>query len=289
MKWIKPIFRSAAVVLVVLVVLTCVAIHRIHTMPVWYGAPRCTPQQWQEAGRHAKQVFEQTFSWAADMQAKVVRARTEGWDSADTSITIVLTEDEINAFYDACDNQATAALAELVNEFVTNLRITFIDGGVVMSGKPKDSRTILSFVFKPKVDDQGHLDLQLTDILAGTLRIPRVAMRKTLGKFHDDLAGHLATEGPRARIDAYGVVNRAEIAAAYSQLLLNCLADQASDAIVFVPFDAKDLSRALAVRLADIQAGGGKLSVTLRALSPVERESLTQKITGNAAMAKAVP
>jgi len=58
---------------------------------------------------------------------------------------------------------------------------------------------------------------------------------------------------------------------------------------VFVPFDAKDLSRALAVRLADIQAGGGKLSVTLRALSPVERESLTQKITGNAAMAKAVP
>lgn len=279
MKWIKRIFLALGMVLVVLAVLAGVASHRAHTLPAWYRAQRSTPAQRQAAVQHVQQVLGDTFSWSADMQAQAVRARTQGWDaSAATAKTITLSEDEINSFYDAHDDTATAAVAERVNQFMSGFRITLIDGAIVMSGTPKDSEALVSFVLKPKVDDQAHLDLQLTDVMAGILSVPRAALGGTFDKLQVVLAAHVADEQPKAKVDAYGVVNRAEVTAAYSQILLDCLAEQSSDATLFVPFDAKDLSRALAVRLTDIKAGDGVLTLTLRPLTPPERLALSQKI-----------
>jgi len=223
------------------------------------------------------------------MLAKTVRSRTEGWDAANTAKTITLSQDEINAWYDIHDNTDTAALVERVNPFLRDLRITFIDGAIVISGKPKDSDTVDSLVLKPHVDEQGNLDLRLTDVLVGTLSVPRVFMGKTFAQLQSDLTAHVAAQQSRAGIDAYGAVNRAAMTAAYAQMLLNCLAGQPSEAIFFVPFDFKDSSKALAVRLAAITADDGKMTFTLRALTPEERLALTQKINHAAAPATVGP
>src|SRR4051812_49696380 len=90
-------------------------------------------------------------------------------------------------------------------------------------GSVKDLGAILSVHFKPSLDADGRLRLQLERVLAGRLPLPASMWNKYSASLERTILRNLSRFQRQAKLDASGAANSPAVSAAMSKLLLAVL------------------------------------------------------------------
>jgi hypothetical protein len=274
MVWLKRILLIFACLLTAVVVLCAVGIGLYRATPSWYRPVAVSPEEQADAAGRARVKLSAAVDWANKVQDQQGRLRN-GQNLTQPLLgpqTIVITQDEINAFFDQWDDPVKNQLQDHISRFLTDGRIILLDGRIIVAGRARDSDVVISAHFEPKIEN-GKLIFQLNKILAGDLPVPRSFLAASESKLRRQVEGDLPGLSANATFDERGLANGSAMATAVCVGLLKTLDGQPADAMVFLPSDAdlQDVHRGIPVRLTSIEVTDGLLTLTIAPMSDQER------------------
>jgi uncharacterized protein YpmS len=277
MKWVRRILLLIAIVLCLVVAAAIVGIHLYRGTPSWYRTRVMSEEEQKATANRADQKMADAISWAASVQAQAVR-RLAGTaathESPVESKTITISEDELNAFFDSWQNSDKLQLQRRLSRYFTDGRVVLVDHEIILAGESKELGTVASVHLAPSIDEAGQLHLQWNGVSAGLLPVPQSAISGQLQKLQETLQDEMSFWRRSADVDKTFSANTTAVETGMTRLLLDALNNRVSNPIAFVPFDLRDLSHALVVRLSAIEVSDGSLTVTLQPLGPDDRQSI---------------
>lgn len=282
MRFLRSVLLGLGILLVAAISVAAVGAYMYGRQPTWYRRPHWTAAEQKAVANSADQKFADVFSWAAAIQAQRVRqlkgTPAQPDENPAATKTVTLTEDEVNSFVDNWHDPRHNGWKDKLSPYFSDGRIVLQKRRLILAGESKDLGAVVSISFQPKIDDQGRLDLELSDIDAGRLPLPQALVQGRLDRLEGLLSNHLVDYQQAARMDRTDAVNGSAVAAQMTKLLLNALNGRPSDAVLFVPFDLRDLKRELAVKLTGMTVEDGSMSLTLEPLSLQEQKALLSRI-----------
>ena len=285
MKWLKSLARILACVLVIAAIGAAVGWYLLRGKPTWYVAAPVDPVAQQAAAVRAENQLKRTIDWAASQQAQERAAihAARGASPASTnpspspakrpSLTVAFTEQELNAAFEKWE--AAYGWKSAYGEHISDPRIVLHDGRLIVAGTVKDTGTLVSLHFQPKMDQQRRLQFELVRILGGRLPLPEAAFDRYREQLEQRLRGSLPELQRGARIAPDGSANEKAVAAAFAKLGLRVLDRRPEEAFLFLP--ANQGSR-MPVKLADVKIEGKSITMTVQTMTPQERTALLERI-----------
>ena len=277
MKWLKRLLILVALALLGVIAFFLVGIYLYHGTPRWYRPRIATTQQIKDAANSADQKLLDLFTWAASARAQQLR-RINGISKPDDPPigpkTVSFDDDEINSFAASWKSPGKDALEERISHYFTGGKVVLEDDSLILVGESPMFGTLASAEFRPSIDSQGNLHVDLDSLRAGLLPIPRSAMSDRLTRLQWLLQQQLFVQQPAVQIDSAQTANASALAASWLRLLLCSLDDRAANPILIIPFDMTNLRRGFPAKLTAIKIVEGQLTLTLEPLTPDEGEKL---------------
>lgn len=276
MKWFKRLLLLVVFVGVLAGVIGAGGWWMSKREPSWYARRRATPQETAAAAHRAEREVQRTLSWAEDQQAYTDSSQ-RGSPSTQPArtLTISLTEDELNGFFQKWD--ASFGWTRNCSQYLSDPQIVLQEGKLILAARAKEMGTVISIVFAPRLE-AGKLQMPVEQVLAGRLPLPQTFWDKYRVMLTDRLEEPLGGWQEKAEIHANGTANPDTMSAAMSELLINILNDRAAQPVLFLPYDVSNGRHSLPVKLIDVQISNKILLLEVKPLSPVERKDLLASI-----------
>lgn len=287
----KLLRRLLIVVLILLVAAVAVPLfvrQRIYSKPAWYPKARLNTLEQAAASNRADQKLIQARSEIAAAYAAQVRASRAA--SGPTTLplgefSIALTEDEINSWVPKWSDEL--GWSQRVDKYVTEPQIVFDEHEIILAATVKDWKTIVSLHFLPQLQEQ-KLRLTLTNVMAGTLPLPKVAWSSYEQRLLNALQSRLPEFQKEASIDASGRANSAAVSAAMSELLVHTLNDEPAEPVLFLPEQFSKTPRSLPVKITEVTVADKTLTLTVQPMDASQRTALLQHLRGSTDSATAM-
>jgi len=297
MKWIKRIIFVVCLLLIGAAVLAALGYYRATRTPHWYRPPVLSVEQSATAAKRVEDNLARALSMANAAHAREQAIRRYGSASSPPvgEQTFTFTQDELNAALNKwfvphiADKTRPVAGLELPegisdpfialgpNEILLAVTVGGVDkifsqafpgrvdaGQSGLAGMFLPDHGVASLCFRPRLDDQGRLDMGTVAISMGTLPVPKaladklsMAVGRTLPRYQQS-----------ARLDASGAANEAALASSLAVLALRALGHQPSPAVFLIP-DQGGSFMPMVLKSIDVQAGF--ISLTLGILDPHDR------------------
>lgn len=253
-------------------ILSGVAWHYLRGIPSYYRTFKWNQAERTALNQSAVAKFTKTRNqaaahWSAEVQAGN-NGSTRPATRANEPLEIALTEEEINAFLDH-------NFQETFSQWVKNPGVYLQDGQIILAGEVKEFGYVASFHFEPKIDKEGRLDLRLAKAMGGRLPLPRWMLESKIEKLRASLREKMPNWQRDATMDRYGASDRNLVKAAFGKMLLNVMDEKPSEALLFLPGENK---KALPVRIKSITIEKRTIEMSLRPLTPEERQATADKI-----------
>lgn len=284
MKWFK---RLAIFVVGLVLVLALAAgaayVYGVRGQPEWLKRPMASDAERAAAAGRADRKILETLSLVGEMNAaEAGESRAAAGDPTDKRavatqpsrlLRVDFTEDELNASFQKWDR--LYGWTERYKAYVQDPSVVIHDRRLVLAGDSKELGTVVSLHFDPKLTEDGQLDLQLAQVLAGRLPIPQAFFEKYRASARAKLRAALPNLQRQAQIKPDGSANSEAMAAAMGQLFLHVLASEPGEPVVFLPVGQ---SRSVPVRLTNVSLDNQTLSLTVKPLNAAERATLLERI-----------
>ncbi len=306
-KFLKRLAKIVLLVVVVGAIVGGVALWRSRQRPDWYAKlSLLDPKQQAEAARRAQNKLSATIDWAAGRQAAELRGEAgapggggggvgapatrptpppaPGASSPPTSapkpvLSVSFTEQELNAIFQKWS--AEANWEATYGEYLQAPAIALRDGRLVLAGtvKVREVDRVVSLHFRPHLDQQGDLLLDLDQVLAGQMPMPQALFDGYRRRLRDKLAGALPRHRRAARVAPDGSVNEAALKAAMGQLLLDVLDRKPSDPVLFVQANG---GRTVPVKLSGVDVEGDAVTLAVEMMTARERQAFVDRLRDKA-------
>lgn len=283
MKWIKRIFYTTLVLVLVGAGAVVVLDQLRRRKPEWYPSAAPTPEAIAAAANRVTQKMAGVQGWIASSHAQRQRHanRTTG-PIGDTDAdpepakTIELTEEELNAFFSAWDrNQGWSGKYE---QHVVDPVLVLRDDRIILAGTVKEADTVVSVHLEPRLDEQGMLRLRLVRVMGGRLPLPEVLWSRYRKTVTDMMVRKLDQLRPGAQIRDDGAANPAAVGAAMNRLLLHAINDEPAEPVLFLPHDLHRVENGFPVKLTDLKVVDRAITMTVVPMDEPEREALLARI-----------
>ncbi len=281
----KFIRRAMLLALVIAVALVAggVFIHlRMMRKPKWYAHPVLDPRVQAQAGDSADQKLFHAFSAVNDARAAQTRARQANPTTSPVAtmpepITLVLSEDEINAFFEKWKRKMR--WDHLLGKYLED-PVLVIDGKeLILAATVKGKwNAVMSLHFTPRLED-GKLNLAPLTVMAGTVQVPQALFSGYIQKINEMLDSALPNLRDEAEINPRGWANRAAVDAAACEFLERIVNDQPAEPAIFFPEVGRD-ARSLPARIIAVDISDKTLTLKVQLMDADEREALLQRIRG---------
>jgi uncharacterized protein YpmS len=282
MKWLKRLFLLVAILLLGVIVLAAVGYHYLRQTPDFYRSYAWSAEQRSIINQQAVNKLLQARNIVADAHFAELRsanARKHGTTLPQLPtvqpMTVSFTEEELNAFLSQ-NSETVAGFKEKLDQYLIRPGIFLKDRQIILAGEVKDLHSIVSCHFLPILDCDGMLHLALVKTSGGRLPLPRVVLSNQLDRIASVLQSRLPAWQRTAKMDPSGGSNASTVAAAMSKLFLGALADQPTDAVLFMPVDEKGTS--VPLRLTQVKIEGNCLTLTVEPMSSQQRSALFARI-----------
>lgn len=286
MKWLKRLLILVALALLGAIGCSLIGIYLYHGTPSRYRPRIATTQQVRDAANRADQKLLDLFSWAASARAQRLR-KINGFsrpgEAAVGPKTVSFDEDEINSFANSWKSPGKDELEERISRYFTEGRVVLEDNTLVLVGQSPAFNTLASAEFRPRIDEEGNLRVDLESLRAGMLPVPQSALGTQLVRLEALLRQQSASEEPAVHIDSGQTANGAALAASWLRLLLCSLTDQPANPILIIPFDMSDLRRGFPVKLTAVEINEGRITLTMEPITPDEQGKLLEELKQPAA------
>ena len=283
-KWLKRLLVAVACLLVVLIIGAAVGWSMLRGRPDWYAEQPADPAAQAAAAARAEEELRRTIDWAASQQAEERRlGHAPPTTSASTapatnpaatrSLTVRFTEQELNAAFTKWER--AYRWDEKFGQYLSDPRIVLHDKRVIFAGVVKDTGTLVSLHFAPKMQPDGRARFDLKRVLGGKLPLPQSAFDQHRQQLEDRLKAALPALQQGARIAPDGSANDKAVAATLSKLLLRVLAGEPDEAVLFL---TANQGTQVPVKLTAVKVDGKAISLTVGLLNASERAALLARI-----------
>jgi hypothetical protein len=281
----RRIFLVIAIMIAGAAILSAVGVTLFKGTPDWYAvkAHHSAAEQ-QISARAAENKLIDARNWAALLRADQVRAaaaRQQGATApstrADGSHVIEITQEELDALLDKWS--AVYNWRQSYEQFIEDPRLVLRDDSLILAARVKELGAVASFQFRPAIDENGHLHLDLTRVAGGRLPLPDAVWRPWRERVIDALRRRMPAWSQAARIDATGSANSAAMSVTLSRLLFAALDRKPAEPILFLPLVER--GDAVPVRVTQASVVEQKLSLVVQPLTAVERTDLLEHIRTN--------
>jgi len=258
-------------------------------VPAWWRVRAYTPEQQSAYANSARDKILAIRNLAEASRAHEISQAYNASQGKPTPATLAsgpqaftFAEDEVNAFaLHFLTKERTT-----VEKIVQNPGVYLLEGHIVLAGHVKEYNRVLSLHFRPQIDKDGRLDLQLAKSYLNEMPIPTWTLNEKINKLRASLLAGIPQWQAKAKFDK-GLANVDAVQAAGAELLLNTLKGVPSEPILFVSvIDGKEW---LPVRLTAIEVKGppseqekekgtGEMTFTVRPLTPEERKTALERI-----------
>ena len=284
-KLLKSLLRIVALLAVLIAVGAAVGWYLLRGKPSWYEPVASDPAARQAAAVRAENELKRTIDWASSQQAEeraaihAARSATSPATAPATSpatrpsLHISFTEQELNAAFEKWET--AYGWRDTYGQHLTDPRIVLHDGRLIVAGNVKDTNTLISLHFQPRVDEKGRLQFELVRVLGGRLPLPESAFDGYREKLEQKLRAKLPELQRGAQIKPDGSANDNAVAATFAKLLLRVLDRRPEEAVLFLP--ANQGSR-VPVKLSDVAIEGKSIGLTVQLMTPQERAALLERI-----------
>jgi len=270
-----------ACLVVMLVVLSAASVYMLRKEPEWFQRPVMTEQVRSEAVARAQTQLSRITDLASSLRAYEARrqkAIREGTtlpaDELPKPLTVLLTEDELNAVFQTYAHQR--GWDREFDQLVADPVIVLQKDRVILAGKISELNIAASVYFGVGIDDKGQLRADMMRVLGGKLPLPDVVLEKYRGKVVQQLMNRLPIMQRQAKIDVRGVPNDSTVQASLTKLMLQSIKHEAAEPVFFLPvLTAKGT---VPVKLTDMQISDGQLQMTLGPMSEVERDEMLARL-----------
>ena len=281
-KWHRRSLAALGVLVAGAVVLLIVGLMLFHAAPDWYHPVAMDAASRERLASSAENKLIDAQNWAAELRADEVRqARAAASGAATIPATraagakvVELREDEINALLDKWSqlNGWDRQYGRYVESPVVILR----DGLLIVAGKIKDLGAVASFQFRPQIDEDGKLRLEMVKATAGRLPLPQAFWTPYCERVADSVRENLPQWRASARIEPSGAANQSAMAVTMGRLFLNVANDLPAQPVVFLPL--VEHGESVPVRLREVSIGDGTIELSVEPLVPAERAELLARI-----------
>jgi len=241
----------------------------MYDQPDWYQ--QSTQSEQTAGGIDGK--LEIAATWAAGIQA--ARQRRSALPPGTGVLELSVTQAEINA---------AIARWEQVNANasggISDPEILLEDGQIILAGKPKDLGLVVSVRLVPWLDGAGDLHIDIAQVKAGLLPLPRPVWGMYAGGLAAAVAAQLPGEDQLAKMDSDGSVNDAETCAVLGRMLIRFLNCESARPNLFVTYFQNNGTRNLPVKLELIRIAGKTATIRLTPLGrgePIEESRQTSR------------
>jgi hypothetical protein len=272
-KWLKRLGIAVAALVGVVLGAALVGWMLVRSTPEWYRPSALSPEQREAAAQNAQNKLILVQNAAYQARADEQAARRNATTLPSNTITLTLTDDEINALLEKWTVWPMVKAG--YEKFMSDPRIVLGDGRLILAGHVAEVDALASVHFAPRIDEQGRLRVELVGVQAGKLPLPQAL----LARYQQQAAAAVNLRMSRwrelASIDSSGAANSSAINAVMGKLLMDVLTDQSSEPVTFVPLvDGKTVT----VRLLALKAEQGKLTLTVQPMLPAERAAALSRI-----------
>jgi uncharacterized protein YpmS len=277
---LRKVLIGLAAVLAAAIVLSVVGIAMFKGTPTWYSdaaGDRPTDAQREQLARAAENKMIDAQNWAATLRADAQRsqyATTATTARAEASHVIEFSDRELNALFDKWS--VLYGWRDKYAEYLEDPRVILKNDRLILAGRMKELGAVASIQFRPQLDAQGKLRLDLVRVTGGKLPLPEAAWVKWRDVIVDATRKNLPSWRAQAKIDSSGAANFSAMAATLSRLLFAVAARQPAEPVLFLPLAGEKDS--VPVKVANVAVETGKLTLTVEPLTPAERAALLQRI-----------
>jgi len=276
MKWMKRLMLAVVFLAVLAGVLAAVGWKMLHGRPSWYARAAVSPQERAAAAERAERQLQRLLSEAqtAQHQQKLAAAATAPVTQPAGALQLVLTEDEINAFFDKWDH--SYGWSRRYRNYLSDPQIILHDGHIILAADVKQMDLLVSVHFEPLLEN-GKLRLRVVNVLGGQLPMPQAVWGQYQERLERVVRETLPQLQKRAAIGPDGA-NTDAVSAAMGELLAHVLADEPAEPVIFLPYSVKHGDRYLPVRLTGISIEDKTLTLTGEPVPPSQRAALLDQI-----------
>ena len=296
-KSIRTTLIAVVALVAAALVLSAVAAALYKGTPAWYRAAAGdspTPAQREQLARAAENKMIEAQNWAATVRADAQRARGASAGSraaggsaagaaaagrvatprAEASHLIAFSDRELNALFDKWSS--LHGWRDKYTVYLEDPRIILQDDRLILAGRMREIGAVASFQFRPRLDGDAKLHLDLVRVAGGKLPLPEGVWAKWRDQIVQSARRHLPRWRAQARIDSSGAANQPMMAATLSRLLFAVAAKQPAEPVLFLPLAGQKDS--VPVKVSDLLVETGTLTLRVEPLSPAERTALLNRI-----------
>jgi hypothetical protein len=296
MRLLKFLLRFVLILVLSSIVLAVFAWFLLRGTPAWYRPDLLTPQERQEAAARVEDKLIHIYNWVAATHARRVLAvdatkKASPSASPSTAVSaaadflahepaqpfqIAFTETELNAFFDKWADVGDRRAA--LGQYVQNPRLVLRDNQIILAGTLKDLGLVISLEFEPKIDNQGDLQANLVRVVAGMLPLPDIIWAGRRKQALDVLTRQLPELQQRSTIAVDGTASPAAAEASMNKLLQAVLDHQATDPVLFLPYDALRPDRCVPVTVSAVAIQNNTLTMTVQQMTAPQRHALLKRL-----------
>ncbi|HZZ43224.1 MAG TPA: hypothetical protein VFE58_09820 [Tepidisphaeraceae bacterium] len=281
--WLKRIYATVAIVLVLVILATAIGYRKLHGIPDWYTMRTMTAGELAAAAHRVEDKLANMQNWAAEQHARE-SAQIKSGNPAPTTMaasqpanttTIEFTEDELNAFFQKW--VTSAGWADKFGKYVTDPAIFLQDNHVILAGTIKEMNTLASVHFEPKLDAAGNMNMELTQVLGGNLPLPKAVWSSQKDKLINAASQQLPHWQKQAAISPNGTANLDAVSAGMTEVLIHILQNEPFAPVIFLPVAGHG---AIPARMTAVSVVDKTMSITVTPMSPVDREAFLAHLKG---------
>jgi len=229
--------------------------------PSFYRPPRLDAPDFEASAKKMEDKLIEIRNLAAEAQARGANAATR--------YVVTITQDELNAF--VLKWTELNALRDQYERYARRPMVAFEPGKVIFAAEATVGPVDCVVSLYTNLSREGeHMKLSIEKLQAGRLTIPESAWRGQTQRLIDELQRQLPAWQSSARFDRAGTANESAAKAVYGQLLLAALKNEPADTRAVIPVSS---GKGIAMRIVDLNAGHGELTLTLKPLNAGERDA----------------
>ena len=246
--------------------------HRSLAVPDWYARLALTDEERRAAAGSAVKKVEAFTGRVAEAATAERRGTT-----VPAPVEAVFSEQEIDSFVDVWLEQS--GYRDSVLRHLDDPVVRLHDGMLVLAGKPRTGKRILSMHFRPTLSDDGLVELMLEKLTADDLPVPGMIVEqfgeRAVERWETDLAHRLPPLQQQARIAPDGVANRATIEAWQMIAGLRLLRGESVPAVLFLPVYGTDV---VPVRCTSMTIDDRELRLQVMPMTPEQRSAFLDRL-----------
>jgi hypothetical protein len=272
-RLLRKFFITLLAIVLVALIAGLVLLWLVQAPPSYYQPLALTPQQLEDAAKRAEDKFVEIRNVAGGAAAA----------TSDSTFQVTFTQEELNAFLQKWTelSQVRKALGGRLTRPAVVLRADRL----ILAGKVNAGQldSIVGVEFRPSIDGQGRLRMDIEQVSAGKLPVPLAMLS---GSFSEGIKA-LRANLPRWRREARLQTNSSGAATfdddamnvVYAELLLAVLDGRAVEATFPIPLDGR---RGVPAEITSLKLEDGAITAQVRLLTPAERADFLQRIKGDA-------